>query len=296
MVNELDEILNECLERLAKGDTIDQCLQRYPEQADELKPLLQTALDVKKTVAIQPRAEFKARARYQFRSALQEASSRKSRPAFGWFPRWATVVAVVIGILLLGSGTVAASGYSMPDSPLYSLKIATENAQIALTRSDLGRAELNAKFADRRVTEIVYLAHKGYDGRIDDVTQRLDKDLTMLASLASGEKAAEAPETLMAPAATIAPTPATPPMPTMSPTATQTPSAEQGPLLGMDRGGARDLNEQDSLKMTVEQSAANNLAALQAALEDAPESAKPALQRAITIAEERYQRAIEALQ
>lgn len=296
MVNEFDEILNECLERLAKGDTIDQCLQRYPEQADELKSLLQTALAVRKTSAIQPRAEFKARARYQFRSALQEASSRKSRPAFGWFPRWATVTAIVIGILLLGSGTVAASGYSMPDSPLYSLKIATENAQIALTRSDLGKAELNAKFADRRVTEIVYLAHKGYDGRIDDVTQRLDKDLTMLASLASGEKAAEAPETLMATAATIAPTPATPPMPTMSPTATQTPSAEQGPLLGMDRGGARDLNEQDSLKMTVEQSAANNLAALQAALEDAPESAKPALQRAIAIVEERYQRAIEALE
>ncbi|MBM4432596.1 MAG: hypothetical protein FJ025_01170 [Chloroflexi bacterium] len=289
MVNEFDEILNECLERLATGETIDQCLQSYPEQADELRPLLQTALVVKKASAIQPRPEFKARARYQFRSALQEAASRKSRPVFGWLPHWATVTAIVIGILLLGSGVVAASGYSMPDSPLYSLKIATENAQIALTRSDLGKAELNAKFADRRVTEIVYLANKGYDGRIDDVTQRLDEDLTMLASRTSAGEAAEAPKALMAPAPTIAPTPA--------PVPPQAPLPEEEPVLGMDSGSGRgQLNKQDELKVTVEQSAADNIAALQAALDKAPESAKPALQRAIAIAEERYQRAIEALE
>ena len=73
---EFDNILNECLERLLiKGETIEQCLQSYPEQAAELKSLLETALVVKKASAIQPRVDFKARARYQFHSALQEIAS-----------------------------------------------------------------------------------------------------------------------------------------------------------------------------------------------------------------------------
>jgi len=285
MVSEFDEILNECLERLlVKGETIDQCLQRYPEQAGELRPLLQTSLAAKKTSAIQPRAEFKARARYQFRSALQEAASRKRRPVFGWFPRWATVVAIVIGILLLGGGMVAAASYSMPDNLLYSLKIATENVQLALTSSDLDKAELDAKFVDRRVIEIVYLASKGDTIRIEAVTERLDRRLTMLASLASAEEAAEAPKAVMAPAPTTALTP------------TQTPSPEQEPVLGMDSGARSELTEQDRLKMAVKQNAADNLAALRAALQGAPESAKPALRRAISIAEERYQMVFEALE
>ncbi|GAH90833.1 unnamed protein product, partial [marine sediment metagenome] len=104
----------------------EQCLQSYPEQAAELKPLLQTALVVKKASAIQPRAEFKAKARYQFRSALQEVASRGSRPFFGWLPRWATVVTIVLVLLLAGGGTVAAASNSMPDSPLYPVKLATE--------------------------------------------------------------------------------------------------------------------------------------------------------------------------
>ncbi len=51
-----DNVLNECLERLLKGETIEQCLQSYPEQAAELEPLLRTALAAKRVSAIQPRA------------------------------------------------------------------------------------------------------------------------------------------------------------------------------------------------------------------------------------------------
>jgi len=76
---EFDTILDECLERLlVKGETVEQCLKSYPEQADELKPLLQTALATKKASAIQPCPEFKVRARYQLHSALQEMKSKKT--------------------------------------------------------------------------------------------------------------------------------------------------------------------------------------------------------------------------
>ena len=46
----------------------------------------------------------------------------------------------------------------------------------------------------------------------------------------------------------------------------------------------------------VAQDAANNTAALNAVLEKAPESAKPALRRAIAVSEAGYQEVLEALE
>ena len=82
---EFDNILDECLERLlVKGETIEQCLQDYPQYAGEIEPLLQTAMATKKALAIQPGVEFKARARYQFQSVLKEAKPGRGLPFFSW--------------------------------------------------------------------------------------------------------------------------------------------------------------------------------------------------------------------
>jgi len=269
MSKEFDNVLDECLERLlVKGETIEQCLQSYPEQAANLKPLLQTALAARQTVAIQPRAEFKARARYQFRSALQEVASRRRRPSLGWLPRWATVVAIVLGVLMMGGGTIAAASYSMPDSFLYPVKLATEQVQLTLTPSDIGKAELCAKFADRRVAEIIYIANKGNAQQVEAITQRLDERLVMLARLTSVPEVAETPRMLEAP----------PPM-----QLEETESSREIP---------GDKNNRAKLRATVANYAINHPAGLRVALEKAPESTKPALHRAINVAEAGYERAL----
>jgi len=265
---EFDNILDECLERLlVKGETIEQCLQSYPEQVANLKPLLQTALAARQAVAIQPRAEFKAKARYQFRSALQEAASRRRRPSLGWLPRWATVVTIVLGLLLVSGGTIAAASYSMPDSLLYPVKLATEQVQLALTPSDIGKAELCAKFADRRVAEIIYIANKGDAQQVEAITQRLDERLVMLARLTSAPEVAEAPRMLESP---------------------PVPSEEAGD----DKDVQVRENNRAKLRATVANYATNHPAGLRAALEKAPESTKPALRRAIAVSEAGYERAL----
>jgi len=267
MSKEFNNVLDECLERLlVKGETIEQCLQSYPEQAANLKPLLQTALAARQTVAIQPRAEFKARARYQFRSALQEVPSQK-RLSFSWLPRWATVVAIVLGVLMMGGGTIAAASYSMPDSLLYPVKLATEQVQLALTPSDIGKAELCAKLADRRVAEIIHMADKGDAQQVEAITQRLDERLVMLASLTSAPEVAETPRMLESP-----------PVP-----------SEQA---GDDKDVQVRANNRAKLRATVANYAINHPAGLRIALEKAPESAKPALRRAINVAEAGYERAL----
>ena len=133
--SEFENILNECLERLIKGETVGQCLENYPERALELEPLLRTAQATREASAIMPRAEFKARARYEFRSALHAEVSQKARPISVLRRGWVMAL-MVIGILLVSGGGVAlASGDSMPDSLLYPVKLATEEVQLALTPS-----------------------------------------------------------------------------------------------------------------------------------------------------------------
>ena len=72
--NELDNILNDCLESLlSKGETVDHCLASYPVQAVYLKPLLETVVVIKRAFkTVQPRPEFRAKARYQLHVVFRE--------------------------------------------------------------------------------------------------------------------------------------------------------------------------------------------------------------------------------
>ena len=302
MGKEFDNILDKCLERLlVEGDTLEQCLQSYPEQASELKPLLETASGIKKATAIQPSAGLKASARYQFISALDDmASKNKSRPSFGWFPRWATVLTMILGFLLVGSGTVAAAGYSMPDSPLYPVKLTTEEVQMKLTPSTIGKAELLVKLADKRVAEIIYLAKKGDAEQIEVIAQSLDSRLAMLAGLVSKLKVNGVPaaSVLDQPPVTaeqteaprmLAPAPAAPEQ------ATVEAPAPPGQAKGRGKEARGKANRQTELKTAVVNNAANNTAVLRAVLEQAPESTKPALLYAIAVSETGYKKALESL-
>jgi DNA-binding FrmR family transcriptional regulator len=182
MAERLENILDECLERLRQGDSVEQCLARYPEQAAELEPLLRVATASQKaSSAVEPRPEFKARARYEIQSQLHH-KERKTQPKkasfVGWMPRWAVVVASVVLIFLVaGTSTVAASSSSMPDDTLYPVKLATERVRLGLSRGDIKKARVNVRLADRRVKEIVYLAKKGDSRRLERALLRLEGHL-----------------------------------------------------------------------------------------------------------------------
>lgn len=265
MKRDFDNILDECLERLlVKGETIEQCLTSYPEQAAELEPLLHTAVTAKKALAIQPRPEFKARARYQFGSALQEVKPKRGLAFLGWQPRWATAVAVFFALLLAGGGTIAAANNSMPDNPLYPVKLATEQVRLTLTRSNIDKAELYAKLADRRIAEIIYIINEGKPEQVELIAQRLNNSLVMMANLPLAEKEARA---LSVPA-----------------------PAEEGAQEVYVEADARAR-----LRILLGRYAVNHPAALRDVLETAPESAKPALLRAIAISVASYEKALAAL-
>ncbi|MFC1937701.1 DUF5667 domain-containing protein [Chloroflexota bacterium] len=292
-----DDVLNDCLDRLLLyGDTVEQCLTSYPEHAEELKPLLKTAAATRQVSAIQPRPEFKARARYQFRAALREMESRRGFPLLRWLPQWAAMATMVLVFLVVaGSGTVVAAGNSMPDNPLYPVKLATEQVRLILTPSDMGKAEIYADLTEKRVAEIVRMADKGKPELVHQAAARVNVYLLSIAGLLSvgGEAEREmmlapVPETMLAP---TAPTPASPAEAVprghrISPEKTDSGEAEvsaQGKRLG-------------NLKQVVKRLAVDQPTALRAALQRVPESARPALLHAIAISEAGYEKVLDVLE
>lgn len=189
MAEKFDRILNDCIERLLHGESLEQCLERYPEQAAGLEPLLRVAQGAQKASSIEPRPEFKAQARYQMSSLLRSGKRKPERrglPVLGWIPRWATVVIIAVFVVLVaGGGTVAASSGSLPGDTLYSVKLATENVQRTFTFSDAGKAKLDASLAGRRAEEIARLAERGDSERVEAVRSRFEAHLERVKDLAA---------------------------------------------------------------------------------------------------------------
>ena len=307
-MSEFENILDDCLERLVGGETVERCLGSYPEQALELEPLLRTAQATREASAIAPRAEFRARARYEFRSALHDEMNRKKQPRFVLRRGW-VVALMVIGILLVsGGGTVLAAGDSMPDSPLYSVKLATERVQMALTSSPVGKAQLCAKQADRRVSELIYLASKGDAQQVEAATERLDERLTTLVILVSPQGEAvpvdEGPRVFTEEPALTPTTPALPatetvPVPPTSPAleATPAPAYEEPPSEWLDDGasGSKGGNGEAKLKGTLTGYLETHPGALRNALDKVSPSVQAALLDAILISETAYREALAAM-
>ncbi len=318
---ELYNVLDECLERLlVRGGTIEQCLRDYPQYADELKPLLEAAQVTKRVSNIQPRPEFRERARSQFYSVLREIEPKKGRLFFSWSwqPQWATVVAIVLVLVLAGGGTVAAARGSMPDNFLYPVKLATEQVQLAFTFSSLGKAELHTELADKRVAEIIYLAENNETEKIEQVTDRLNNDLTEIAILSSPQEvmmamtaSTEVEEKAVFEEAAIAqeapeseePSALEEEEVTEEQEAVTAPAPEEAGDEGLLATGQTSsekvadttLDRREILKNTLTIQAENNAASLRALLDKVPESAKPALIRAIVLLESGYENALRAL-
>lgn len=335
-----DDVLDECLERLLiKNESIEQCLLSFPRHSAELKPLLETALATRQASAIKPRSEFRERARQQFDAALRDmdqksVEQKESRVSFQWGRQrqWATAVAIVLVLSLAGGGTLAAASGSMPDSPLYGVKLASEQLQLALTFSPLGKAELHAKLADKRVSEIVYLAQKDKPQKIDLTTESLNNHLSEITALVSppavsvtvapafapaAPTAPAAPQRQAAPETVPAPPQAAAPAkeptrqapiataPTPAPTTEKAPAAQDeqtgkgasstGESVVKGKEADPGADRKAKLKTTVENQADSNIARLRSLLETAPASTRPALQKAIAQSEAEYKKAIDAL-
>jgi hypothetical protein len=108
MSKKLDLLLDECIDRINAGESIQECLACYPEHAAELKPLLQALSDVGNIVSDMPKAEARSMMRQRLESAAitAERSPHKNQwiPAIFGRPKvWASAIIVLV-LALVGFG------------------------------------------------------------------------------------------------------------------------------------------------------------------------------------------------
>jgi len=107
MDNSLNKILDECIDCINGGDSLEECLARYPQYADQLQPLLKAMLQTTEAYSFAPSASAKRMARERFDAALKQSAQKREekRPMFpwlvGWPKGWVTVAAVLV-IALIG--------------------------------------------------------------------------------------------------------------------------------------------------------------------------------------------------
>jgi len=172
------EILDRCLQRIqTQKSSLEECLREYPDQAEELRPLLIAAVQVHgKLAPAGPSQAFRARAWKRLTTSRGAAGPRQSQAAprrwLSWKPAY-TLASLLLAIgLLAGSvGAAYASGEALPGDSLYGFKRGLEQAALALTATTAGDAQLLLRFADRRLAEAEQLLRRG---RPADLPQALE--------------------------------------------------------------------------------------------------------------------------
>lgn len=173
MEERLVSLLEDCLADLEAGKTLDECLKRYPAEAEELRPLLQTAMALRSLRPADPPAVVRAASRA---GLLAEAERRRRRtmddrrptrirrlPSGVRRPSSATALALAV-LMLLAGVLAAATARSLPGDPLYGFKRSVEDMQLSLARSPEAEAAYNARrieeiqalVAARRVAEVEF--------------------------------------------------------------------------------------------------------------------------------------------
>jgi hypothetical protein len=145
-MTDFEQILEECLDAIKSGASLDECLARYPEHAVRLKPLLHAATRLERGQELKPSPIQKARIRSNLTRHIKSNPRRKRKI----FPFWKITVGLAVFVLaFLASGTAYAQS-AFPGDPLYRWKLTSEQAWRVVSVDRLGT---DLRLADRRLNE-----------------------------------------------------------------------------------------------------------------------------------------------
>lgn len=175
---DFDDVLNTCLDRLRQGDTLEACLSSFPSYAERLAPLLSMAalLRTPDSPLMSSEALATGEARLlahadQLRARQRQAAPARRRVAAGFLTGTRRLVAAAVASLVLlcgvlSAGTVSASSASLPGSPLYSVKRATEALVSSVAPTPHLQTQVHLAWADRRLREVEAVMAR--DSAVDD--------------------------------------------------------------------------------------------------------------------------------
>ena len=161
-----------CLQALEHGADLESCLALFPALAEDLRPLLTTALQARSGEVTQVPADVARRGKSRVLQAAAEMRENSSAPVVrrwqhGWlanrFFRLGVTTSLVLAFLLSGgTGLVSASSSSLPGDHLYPVKRSWEDVRLMFQTNQTDRLQLEQEFEQERVQEIeeLYTANR----------------------------------------------------------------------------------------------------------------------------------------
>lgn len=167
-MSDLYTALEDCLQALEAGQDLETVLRRYPELANELRPLLEASLQARTVgeFSVPREAQRRGRARLLQRAAEMRESKRTPRRVIPVFPRIAITLGLVAVLVLSSTGLVSASSGALPGDHLYPVKRTWEDVQLLFVFNQQSRDVLESKFEQERLDEIDELLAKGRSSSI----------------------------------------------------------------------------------------------------------------------------------
>jgi hypothetical protein len=192
--HEIERILDDCLDRMRDGKSLQTILNDYPQCAPQLESLLKTAelgkylprytsspiakkegnirlLNEVKVMKLRQKFQnnetkrknlrFTERVRNEFDKLYQVKENINMKLVF----RLTTYL--LMTVIVAGFFTVGASASSLPGEPLYGIKRGWEKAQMALTFSEKNQQELENKLEQIRQEEVASLLSVGRSERVE---------------------------------------------------------------------------------------------------------------------------------
>jgi hypothetical protein len=171
-MNKLYETLEICLNEIEKGADVDTVLFRYPELANELRPILEASVKAKDMAAPAPSQEVIRRNRAKLLQHAAEVRERKAAPVSRriWSVplRRALVTLMVVAMLFVsGTGLVRASSTTLPGDNLYPVKRTWEDLLLLFTFDADKREVLELEHENERLEELHELFTEGRSAEVD---------------------------------------------------------------------------------------------------------------------------------
>lgn len=166
------DILEQCLNEIEQGADVDTVLFRYPEYADELRPILEASVKAKSLAVPGPSTDAVRRNRAKVMQRAAELREAKVKPVSSrvWFTslrRLAVTLTVVVTLFVSGTGLVGASANTLPGDNLYPVKRTWEDVLVLLTFNSQARQQLEFEHENERLEELNELFTEGRTAKVD---------------------------------------------------------------------------------------------------------------------------------
>ncbi|MBN1810935.1 MAG: hypothetical protein JXA14_03780 [Anaerolineae bacterium] len=173
MTQRIEQALDKCLERATRPEDIEAILRQYPQQADQLRPLLGTAVAARRhydTAPEPPPGKLAAgrtrllaeAARYKKQAAVVPVRPGKPATRRRFALKFAAAFLTAALILAsVGTGVAWAAQDSLPGDTLYPVKLTVEDLRLSLVSDPAAETSLALQLGEERVQELQALAESG---------------------------------------------------------------------------------------------------------------------------------------